>query len=99
MPLLFTRSRPRLRHQPRISCKTPQKRETRDALHGQVQRDVKRRLRLSPWYKQKRFPSLQDMLSSLRREVIAAQYLPVTPRIPNHQEIIGTAHTLKTAAG
>ncbi len=69
------------------------------ALHGQAQRDVKRRLRLSPWYRQKRFPSLQDMLSSLRREVIAAQYLPVTPRTPNQQEIIGPAHKLKAAAG
>lgn len=49
------------------------------ALHGQAKRDVKRRRWLSPWYPHKRTPSLQDMLTSLRREVIAAQYPPLTP--------------------
>lgn len=57
------------------------------ARHGQAEHDVKRRRWLSPWYPHKRTPSLQDMLASLRREVIAAQYLPVTPRGANQLQI------------
>jgi hypothetical protein len=69
------------------------------ALHGQAERDVKRRRRLSPWYRHKRFPSLQDMLASARREVIAAQYLPDTPRRPNHQQIQHPPTTQNAVAG
>ena len=69
------------------------------ALNGQAERDVKHRRQRSRWYTQKRFPSYQDMLSSLRRETIAAQYLPVTGRTPNPQQISRPAPTLNTAAG
>ena len=68
------------------------------ALHGQADRDVKRRRWLSPWYSHKRCPSLQDMLSSLRREVIASQYLPVTPRRVNQQQIPSFPSALDAAA-
>jgi len=69
------------------------------ALHGRADHDVNDRRQRAPWYLQKRFPSYQDMLSSLRRAVIAAQYLPVTPRRPTPQQISRPAPALKTAAG
>jgi SRSO17 transposase len=69
------------------------------ALYGHAEQDVEHRRRHSPWYWQKRFPSYQDMLSSLRRAVIAAQYLPVTPRRPTQQQIPGPAPALKALAG
>jgi SRSO17 transposase len=68
------------------------------ALHGQAERDVKRRRWLSPWYPHKRSPSLQDMLSSLRREVIAAQYPPLTPRTANQPQIPSSPQTLDVTA-
>jgi SRSO17 transposase len=69
------------------------------ALYGQAEQDVQSRRRRSPWYSQKRFPSYQDMLSSLRRAVIAAQYQGGTPRRSIRQEIPNSASALKTAAG
>jgi DDE superfamily endonuclease len=69
------------------------------ALYGHADQDVEHHRQRSPWYRQKRFPSYQDMLSSLRRKVIAAQYLPATPRRPTPQQISRTAPVLKTAAG
>ena len=69
------------------------------SLHGRVEHDVDHRRQRSPWYLQKRFPSYQDMLSSMRRAVIAAQYLPVTPRRPTPQQISRPVPALKTAAG
>jgi hypothetical protein len=69
------------------------------ALYGRAEHDVEQHRRRSPWYRHKRCPSYQDMLSSLRRATIAAQYLPVTPLTPNPQEITRPAHALKTAAG
>jgi hypothetical protein len=68
------------------------------ALCGRAEHDVAHRRHHSPWYRQKRNPSYQDMLSSLRRAVIAAQYSPVTPHTPNHQEIRNPAYTLRSAA-
>jgi len=69
------------------------------ALYGQAEQDVEHRRQRSPWYWQKRFPSYQDMLSSLRRAVIAAQYLPVTPRRPIQQQIARPAPALRAASG
>ena len=66
------------------------------ALCGQADTDVERHRRRSPWYRQKRFPSYQDMLSSLRRAMIAAQYPPVTARTPTQPEITNPAPRLKT---
>ena len=53
------------------------------AFCGRAEHDVQYRRHHAPWYRQKRNPSYQDMLSSLRRAVIAAQYSPVTPHTPN----------------
>jgi hypothetical protein len=68
------------------------------ALHGQADLDVKRRRWLSPWYPHKRSPSLQDMLASLRREAIAAQLPPVTPRAVNQQQIPSSPPALPATA-
>ena len=69
------------------------------ALCGRAEADVKHRRRRSPWYLTKRFPSFQDMLSSLRRATIATQYLPVTGRSPNPQQISHLPPALNAAAG
>lgn len=68
------------------------------AFCGRAEHDVAQRRHHAPWYRQKRNPSYQDMLSSLRRAVIAAQYSPVTPRTLNHREITNPAYMLRSAA-
>ncbi len=67
------------------------------AFCGRAEHDVEHRRHHAPWYRQKRNPSYQDMLSSLRRAVIAAQYSPVTPHTLNHREITNPAYTLRPA--
>jgi SRSO17 transposase len=69
------------------------------ALHGSAEEDVERRRQRARWYTQKRFPSYQDMLSSLRRAVIAAQYPPVTPCRSTRQVSRNSVPVLKTAGG
>ena len=68
------------------------------ALNGQAEQDVAHRRKRARWYTQKRHPSYQDMLSSLRREMIAAQYLPVTGRTVNPPQISQPAPAINTAA-
>lgn len=68
------------------------------ALHGQADRDVRRRRRAAPWYQQKRSPSYQDMLVSLRRELIIAQYRAVTARAPTPAQISQPAQAPEAAA-
>ena len=68
------------------------------ARHGQADHDVRRRRLAAPWYQQKRSPSYQDMLTSLRRELIIAQYRPVTARAPTPPQISQPAQALKAAA-
>jgi hypothetical protein len=46
------------------------------ALHGQPTADVAARRALAPWYQAKHAPSFADMLTALRRVLLAAQYLP-----------------------
>ena len=69
------------------------------ALYGHAEQDVQHRRQRAPWYSHKRYPSYQDMLSSLRRAVIAAQYLPASARHSTQQQISHPAPALKTAAG
>ncbi len=69
------------------------------ALNGQAEKDVKHRRQRSRWYTKKRHPSYQDILSSLRRETIASQYLPATGRALNPQQISRLTPTLNTATG
>ena len=68
------------------------------ALCGRAEHDVAHHRHHAPWYRQKRNPSYQDMLSSLRRATIAAQYSPVTPRTPTRREITNPAYKLRPAA-
>ena len=68
------------------------------ALCGQADADVERHRRRSPWYRQKRFPSYQNMLASMRRALIAAQYSPVTARTPIQREITNPTPALKATA-
>jgi hypothetical protein len=44
------------------------------AQHGQPAADIATRRALAPWYKAKHAPSVADMLSALRRVLLAAQY-------------------------
>lgn len=69
------------------------------ALCGQADKDVERHRQRSPWYRQKRFPSYQDMQASLRRALIAAQYSPVNDAKLTQREITTPARALNTATG
>ena len=44
------------------------------ALYGEPDKDVARRRRQAPWYRQKRAPAFADMLTALRRELIQAEF-------------------------
>ena len=44
------------------------------ALHGDPTADVRRRRLTAPWYPMKRDPSMLDILASLRRELIRAEF-------------------------
>ena len=68
------------------------------ALYGQAETDVRRRRLSAPWYQQKRTPSYQDMLASLRRELIITQYRAVTAHNPTPTQISQPAQALKAAA-
>ena len=41
---------------------------------GEPDKDVARRRRQAPWYRQKRVPAFTDMLIALRRELIRAEF-------------------------
>jgi len=69
------------------------------ALNGRAEQDVAHRRKHARWYRHKSTPSYQDMLTSLRRAVIASQYLPVTGRKPVSQEIINPPAALAAAVG
>ncbi|MGH2843636.1 MAG: IS701 family transposase [Solirubrobacteraceae bacterium] len=68
------------------------------ALYGNADQDVRRHRHRSPWYRHKHNPSYQDMLSSMRRALIAAQYSPATGRAPTQRQITNPTATLKSAA-
>jgi hypothetical protein len=69
------------------------------ALCGRAEHDVRYRRHHAPWYRQKTNPSDQDMLASLRRAIIAAQYSPVTASAPNQPQTTNPAQVLTAAAG
>ena len=41
----------------------------------------------APWYVAKTDPAFADMLTALRRAIIAARFMPVRPAQPTHAEI------------
>ena len=68
------------------------------AAHGQPTVDVAARRALAPWYKAKHAPSVADMLSALRRVLLAAQYLPSSLVEPTHHEILAVQAAWAEAA-
>lgn len=57
------------------------------ALHGHKPETVTERRLSAPWYLDKTDPSFADMLTTLRRTIIAARFTPVRPAQPTHEEI------------
>jgi hypothetical protein len=58
------------------------------ALHGHDQDVTAHRRARAPWYRTKTEPSTLDMLTTLRRQIIAARFMPTTPRPATTQEIL-----------
>ena len=58
------------------------------ALHGHAHTDTADRRNSAPWYRSKTEPATLDMLVKLRRQIIAARFLPTSPRPATTQEII-----------
>jgi hypothetical protein len=57
------------------------------ALHGHQPAIVAQRRLAAPWYQSKTDPSFADMLTTLRRTIIAARFMPVRPAQPTPAEI------------
>lgn len=58
------------------------------ALHGQPAADVAAHRARAPWYRTKSAVSLADMLAALRRELLAAQFLPSRLVTPTMEELL-----------
>ncbi len=57
-------------------------------LHGHAPDDTTHRRTTAPWYRIKTEPSTLDMLIKLRRQIIAARFMPTTTRPATTQEIM-----------
>ena len=68
------------------------------ALHGHPTTDTARRRAAAPWYRSKAEPSTLDMLTTLRRQIIAARFLPPSPRTATTQEILEVQQAWALAA-
>lgn len=68
------------------------------ALHGHAASDVTSRRASAPWYRTKTEPSTLDMLTALRRQVIAARFLPSSTRPATTQEILEVQQAWAMAA-
>jgi hypothetical protein len=68
------------------------------ALHGHHHTDTQDRRNRSPCYTSKTEPSTLDMLTKLRRQIIAARFMPSTPRPATTQEILEVQHAWALAA-
>ncbi|MGW0435114.1 IS701 family transposase [Micromonospora sp. NPDC003197] len=55
--------------------------------HGYHSQDINDRAALSPWYTTKTEPAFEDMLTKLRRTLIAARFSPTHPAQPTPEEI------------
>lgn len=58
------------------------------ALHGHHHTDTQHRRNQAPWYKSKTEPSTLDILTKLRHQIIAARFMPPTPRPATTQETL-----------
>lgn len=68
------------------------------ALHGNNHTDAAQRRARAPWYRSKTEPSTWDMLIKLRRQIIAARFLPTSPRPATTQEILEVQQAWAQAA-
>jgi hypothetical protein len=68
------------------------------SLHGHPATDTARRRASAPWYSSKTEPSTLDMLTTLRHQIIAARFLPPTPRPATTQEILEVQQAWALAA-
>lgn len=68
------------------------------ALHGHADTDVTHRRTQAPWHRTKTEPSTLDMLLKLRRQIIAARFLPSSPRPATTQEILEVQQAWALAA-
>jgi hypothetical protein len=68
------------------------------ARHGHPSIDTARRRATAPWYRSKTEPSTLDMLTTLRRQIIATRFLPPSPRPATTQEILEVQQAWALAA-
>jgi hypothetical protein len=68
------------------------------ALHGHDENDAAQRRAWAPWYGTKTEPSTLDMLTKLRRQIIAARFMPTSPRPATTQEIMEVQQAWAQAA-
>jgi DDE superfamily endonuclease len=68
------------------------------ALHGNAATDTAHRRATAPWYRTKTEPATLDMLTALRHQIIAARFLPPTPRPATTQEILEVQQAWALAA-
>lgn len=68
------------------------------ALHGYDQSDTAQRRAGAPWYRTKTEPSTLDMLTKLRRQIIAARFLPTALRPASTEEIMEVQQAWAQAA-
>ncbi|MCA1673053.1 MAG: transposase [Actinobacteria bacterium] len=66
--------------------------------HGHPTTDTARRRATAPWYRSKTEPSTLDMLTTLRRQIITARFLPPTPRPATTEEILEVQQAWALAA-
>jgi hypothetical protein len=64
------------------------------ALHGHDHNDTAQRRASAPWYKTKTEPSTLDMLTKLRRQIIATRFMPTSPRTSNNPRNHGSPASL-----
>ncbi|MGH4014807.1 MAG: hypothetical protein ACREMZ_16675 [Gemmatimonadales bacterium] len=68
------------------------------ARHGHENTDTASRRSAAPWYRTKTEPATWDMLLKLRRQIIAARFLPPTPRPATTEEILEVQQAWALAA-
>jgi hypothetical protein len=68
------------------------------AVAGHDQDDATRRRGAAPWYRNKTEPSTLDMLTKLRRQIIATRFMPTSPRPATTQEIMEVQQAWAQAA-
>jgi hypothetical protein len=68
------------------------------AVSGHRPEVVTERRIAAPWYLSKTDPSFADMLTTLRRTMIATRFMPVRPAQPTHAEIRQVQHAWALAA-